>query len=104
MTDRSFSDAGLFHGDSETWDARTTEARMTGRPQLQVRSESAYWHLAPVGELTDNHASFARGFATAAADYAERVEFLAGAPAGAEFWASIDTCPDSCGTDCRGPH
>lgn len=105
MHDRSRAWFSMHHGAPPHGHAVTFDMEDVGRPLLDVGTGSGLgWSLSTTGEITEGHVQFARQVATAAADYAERVEFYAGAQAGAAFWASIDTCPDSCGPDCRGPH
>jgi len=71
-------------------------------PILSVAGPGMVLAVFPAGlhgeGLGDHHLAFAKDLTAAAQGYADQIADWVGDPqAGADFWASIDTCPAGCG-------
>ena len=90
----TFNAHTLHHGDD-------TEVSLGGFvPELEVWGPQSLLRIRPdraSRDLTTGDFNFARQLSRVTDQYADQLAYLVGdAQAGADFWASIDTCPDDC--------
>ena len=94
-----FMSSTYFHGDSDRVEAYVTEYSQRPGLVLGAGDGTTGVRIHPAPAMGVEQGRFARDLAAAADQYAWDVTGIVGDPqAGADFWASIDTCPDeTCG-------